>query len=183
MELYSMLYAGLDRRGVWGRKDMCICMARSLQCAPETASTMWIGSPPIQNKKFKVCGGKAWRKHLYIHVTNHRTCPKLDTQYRSNEWMGSDFLTSKPSRMIPWPMCLGSLEWDASQRLPSSLVQPQGTPLPLLCLLFPRCSSDVMSHEEIAKRSKFPLGSPSFWFHHHRWRTTKCQKLPRSEKS
>lgn len=121
MELYSMLYAGLDRRGVWGRKDMCICMARSLQCAPETASTMWIGSPPIQNKKFKVCGGKAWRKHLYIHVTNHRTCPKLDTQYRSNEWMGSDFLTSKPSRMIPWPMCLGSLEWDASQPLPSLL--------------------------------------------------------------
>ena len=51
MELYSMLCASLDGRGVWGRMDTCICMAESLLCSPETITTLLIDYTPIQNKK------------------------------------------------------------------------------------------------------------------------------------
>ena len=37
-ELCSVLWGSLDGRGVWGRKDPCICMAESLQCSPETVT-------------------------------------------------------------------------------------------------------------------------------------------------
>ena len=45
MELYSMLCASLDGRGVWGRMDtcICVCMAESLLCSPETTTTLLIG--------------------------------------------------------------------------------------------------------------------------------------------
>ena len=33
--------------------DVCICMAESLHCPPETITTLLIGYTPIQNKKFK----------------------------------------------------------------------------------------------------------------------------------
>ena len=36
MELCSMLYGSLDRRGVWGSMDTHICMAESLCSSPET---------------------------------------------------------------------------------------------------------------------------------------------------
>ena len=75
-----------------------------------------------------------------------------------------------PHAQVPWR------EMHSNLCLPSSLVQPWGPPHPLLCLLFPRRSSDVKSHDEITKRSEFPLGSPSFWFHHHRCGTTKCEE-------
>ena len=42
MELCSMLCNTLDGRGVWGRKDIYICMAESLCCSLETI-TMLIG--------------------------------------------------------------------------------------------------------------------------------------------
>ena len=58
MELYSVLCANLDGRGVWRRTDTCICMAESLPCSPETTTTLLIGYTPIQNKKFKVWGQK-----------------------------------------------------------------------------------------------------------------------------
>ena len=38
-------------REVWGRMGMCICMAESLCCSPETITTLLIGYTPIQNKK------------------------------------------------------------------------------------------------------------------------------------
>ena len=38
----------------WGRMDICICMAESLCCSPETTTTLLIGYIPIKNKKFKV---------------------------------------------------------------------------------------------------------------------------------
>ena len=42
----------LDGRGVWGRKDTCICMAESLHCSPITI--LLISYIPIENKKFKL---------------------------------------------------------------------------------------------------------------------------------
>ena len=51
MELCSMLCASLDGTGVWGRMDTCIYMAESLQCSPETITTLLIGYTLIQNKK------------------------------------------------------------------------------------------------------------------------------------
>ena len=49
MELFSILCASLDGRGVWGRRDTCICKAESLYCLPETIKTLLIGYTPIQN--------------------------------------------------------------------------------------------------------------------------------------
>ena len=87
MELYSVLRASLDGRGVWGRMDTCIlipwtekpgglqsmgsqkvghnwvtntihiCMAESLHCSPETTTILLITFIPIQHKKFEV-----WKK-------------------------------------------------------------------------------------------------------------------------
>jgi len=51
-DLCSMLCGSLDGRGVWGRKDSCTCITESLDCAPETITTVLIGYPPVQNKKF-----------------------------------------------------------------------------------------------------------------------------------
>ena len=40
MELCSMLCNTLDGRGVWGRKGICICLAESLCCSPETITVL-----------------------------------------------------------------------------------------------------------------------------------------------
>ena len=57
MEFCSMLCGSLDGKGVGGRMDMygciCICIAESLHCSPETITTLLIGYTPTQNKKFK----------------------------------------------------------------------------------------------------------------------------------
>ena len=52
MEHCSMLYSGLDVRGIGERMDAYICMAESLCFSPETITTLLIGYIPIQNKKF-----------------------------------------------------------------------------------------------------------------------------------
>ena len=49
----SMLCASLDGRGVWERRDTCICMAESFCCSPETTRTVLIVYNLIQNKNFK----------------------------------------------------------------------------------------------------------------------------------
>ena len=49
MELWSMLCASLDGRGVWGRMDTCMCMAESLRSSPETITTLLIGYISMQN--------------------------------------------------------------------------------------------------------------------------------------
>ena len=46
-----MLCGSLDRRGVWGRMDTCICMTESLCCPPEFIITLLISYTPIQNLK------------------------------------------------------------------------------------------------------------------------------------
>ena len=53
MEVWSMLCGSLDREGIWGRMDTCICMAEFLCCSPETITTLFISYTPIQDKKFK----------------------------------------------------------------------------------------------------------------------------------
>ena len=40
-------YVAADGRGVWGRRDTCICMAESLCCPPETIITLLIGYTSI----------------------------------------------------------------------------------------------------------------------------------------
>ena len=52
MEFCSMLCGRLDGRGVWGRMDICICMAESLHGSPETIKILLTSYTPIQNKKF-----------------------------------------------------------------------------------------------------------------------------------
>ena len=39
--------------GEFGGEVSCICMAESLQCSPETITTLLIGYTLIQNKKIK----------------------------------------------------------------------------------------------------------------------------------
>ena len=43
----SVLCGSLDGRGVWGRMDTCIRMARPLCCPPETITTLLIDYTPI----------------------------------------------------------------------------------------------------------------------------------------
>ena len=49
-ELCSVLCGSLDEKGVWGRMDTCICMAKSLCCPPETITTLLIGYMPISRR-------------------------------------------------------------------------------------------------------------------------------------
>ena len=48
MEFCSMSCGSLDRRGVWGRKDTCICTA-SLCYSPESITALLFAYIPIQN--------------------------------------------------------------------------------------------------------------------------------------
>ena len=47
--LCSVSRGSLDGRGVWGRVDMCACLAESLQCPPETITSLLISCSPVQN--------------------------------------------------------------------------------------------------------------------------------------
>ena len=50
-DLCSVLCGSRDGRGVWGRRDTCICMVESLCCPPKTiTTTLLIVSTPISNK-------------------------------------------------------------------------------------------------------------------------------------
>ena len=47
------LQGGIDRKGVWGRMDTCICMAEPLCCPPEVITLLLISCTPVVNKRFK----------------------------------------------------------------------------------------------------------------------------------
>ena len=51
-ELCSMSCGSLERRGVWGRMDTCICMAEPLCCSLKTIITLLISYTLLQNKTF-----------------------------------------------------------------------------------------------------------------------------------
>ena len=73
MELCSVLYASLDGKGVWGRMDICICIAESLCCSSGIITTLLIICTPIQIKQFKV-----WRKKKVLNECMHvRKCSLL----------------------------------------------------------------------------------------------------------
>ena len=49
-----MLHGSLDGRGVWGRIDMCICVAETLSIHLKLSQhRLLIGFTPVQNKKLK----------------------------------------------------------------------------------------------------------------------------------
>ena len=48
MDLYSVLCASMDERGVWGRMDACICIAQYLHCSPEMPTVFYT---PINAKQ------------------------------------------------------------------------------------------------------------------------------------
>ena len=52
-ELCSMLCGSLDGRGIGGRMDTYICMAKSHRYSPEISTTLFTGYTDIQNKKLK----------------------------------------------------------------------------------------------------------------------------------
>ena len=37
-----MLCGSLDGKGVWGRMDICVCMAESLCCSPEIITVLFV---------------------------------------------------------------------------------------------------------------------------------------------
>ena len=88
-ELDSMLRGSLDGRGVWGRMDICICMAESLCCLPEII-TLLIGYTPIQNKKFKknpLCGeGRVPHCILNREVCSYPENKKQSTLTHFEDW-------------------------------------------------------------------------------------------------
>ena len=47
MKFCPMLCGRLDGRGAWRKGDICICMAISLCCTPETITTLLISYTPI----------------------------------------------------------------------------------------------------------------------------------------
>ena len=52
-ELCSMLRGHLDGRGLWGSMDICVCVAESLCCPPETVTTLSTGCIQYKIKTFK----------------------------------------------------------------------------------------------------------------------------------
>ena len=42
VELCAVLCGSLDGRGVWGRMDMCTCMAEALCCSPEIITALFV---------------------------------------------------------------------------------------------------------------------------------------------
>ena len=63
LELCLMLCYSLKKKGVWGRMDICICMAEFLHYSSEIITILLIGYTPIQNKKFKRKKNLAMQMH------------------------------------------------------------------------------------------------------------------------
>ena len=67
--LYST-YGTLDERQVWGRMDICTCMAEFLCCSLETIITLLIGYTPV--KKLKVSLNEKKEKIIAFTITLKR---------------------------------------------------------------------------------------------------------------
>ena len=57
-----MIRPSLDGKGVWERMDICICMAESLHCSPETTTILLIGYIPQNKIKSLKFGEKIFKK-------------------------------------------------------------------------------------------------------------------------
>ena len=61
-----MLCASLERTGVWVGMDAHVCMAESLPCSPGIITTLLIGYPPVQNRKFSLKKKKKRTQYTYV---------------------------------------------------------------------------------------------------------------------
>ena len=125
MELCSMLCGSLDRRGVWGRMDTCICMAESLCCSPEIITTLLIGYTPIQNKKFNK------RKRNMFGSFQSLSLPPLCRNFYYRTLNTAVLLCRK----VEWPlqdhkMTSQSSMWGRAQRQKRPRCEPMDDPLP-----------------------------------------------------
>ena len=73
LEFCSMLCGSIDGRGVWGRVDMCICMAESFHCPPETVTILLI------------CYSST---HTHTHTHTHTNCASSARGVSSNPGWG-----------------------------------------------------------------------------------------------
>ena len=55
MELCSMLFGNLGGRGIWGRMDICICIAEFLHCSLEAITRLLIGIAAAAAKSLQSC--------------------------------------------------------------------------------------------------------------------------------
>ena len=108
MELYSVLCVSLDGRSVWGRMDICICVAESLHCPPDTTTALLTGYTPIQDKKFEVCKKKK-KKNSPFKV--HPTAPPLGSHLDLSSGRSGRWPLLCGGRPYVWP----SLAWHFSQ--------------------------------------------------------------------
>ena len=81
MELCLMLYGSLDGRGVWGKRDACICMAESFHCSPETITTFLLGYQfsSVQSLSHAWLFATPWTAacQTYLSITNFQSLLKL----------------------------------------------------------------------------------------------------------
>ena len=66
-ELCSMSCGSLERRGVWGRMDTCICIAEFLCCPPKTITTS-----AIFQYKIKTFNKRTWGEQKFPKSTNYK---------------------------------------------------------------------------------------------------------------
>ena len=59
-----MLCSSLDERGVWGRMDTCVCTPKSLDCPPETITTLLMAI--LWYKKFK--NNNEWKLIILLYL-------------------------------------------------------------------------------------------------------------------
>lgn len=103
-------------------------------------------------------------RNFHIHFTNCITWNKLGTQHRADEWMGWVFLTLTSLLRLPLVVSLHTwlvvhppahVPWSETHQDPCLTLLfglASVSFRPLFCLLFPRLSSDITSHEEIIMR-------------------------------
>ena len=60
---WQCFYGSLDKKRVWRRLDICICMTKPLSCPPETITSLLIGYTPAQNRKLKKKKKKAYLRY------------------------------------------------------------------------------------------------------------------------
>ena len=116
-----MLCGSLDGRGAWGRTAVCICMAESFCCSPETTMTLLISNTPIQNKVSKkgsrIFEGASLQKWFKIKES---TCNAGDPgSILGQEGPLEKGMTTHSSilaQRIPWSEGPGGLQSTESQR-------------------------------------------------------------------
>ena len=119
--------------GIWGRMDICVCMAESRCSSPETITTRLMGYTSIQNQKFK---------RIKIEK-RHASFASLDLIF---SWWRLTVTPVRAAEIEPQEVRMGDA--GVGQRTPACLLPPsfqglpsgRGQPLPFLHL--PRFTPD-----------------------------------------